>query len=100
MSSTVLTVKLVDVSPALKVTLAGTPAYSLPSSPVPRVATIGTVTVVPDDGADARVSVTVATSPSSTESAAAANDTATPTIGVTSTWASAPSPATFSARTS
>ena len=100
MSSTVVTVKLFDVSPAMNVTLSGTPAYSVVSSPVPGVAVIGTVTVVPTVGAMASVTITWASSPSSTDSDAAANDTATPTIGVTITWASAPPPATFTARTS
>ena len=97
MSCTAVTVKLFDVSPALKVTFAGTPTTSTVSGPA---ASIGTVTVVPTVGAMASVTVTAISSPSSTESAAAANDTATPTIGVTITWASAPPPATFTARTS
>ena len=97
-SSTVVTVKVLEVSPALNVTLDGTPEYSLACSPVPGVAVIGTVTDAV--GASARVTVTSISSPSSTDSAATANETATPSIGVTLTSASAPSPATFSARTS
>ena len=74
-SCAAVTVKLFEVSPALNATFAGTPEYSLASSPAPRVAAIGTVTVVPAAGASASVSVTVADSPSFTDSDAAANDT-------------------------
>ena len=99
-SSTVATVKLSEVTPALNTTFAGTPEYSVLFNPVPGVATIGTVTVSPTAGANASVTVTSAFSPSSTVSDAAANDTAMPTIGVTLFWASVPRPATFTAATS
>ena len=59
-SCTAVTVKLFEVSPALNTTFIGTPEYSLLSSPVPGVATIGTVTVSPTAGANASVTVTVA----------------------------------------
>ena len=100
MSSAAATVKLFEVSPAANVTLAGTPEYSVAASPAPRVAVIGTVTVTPVAGASPSVSVTADEPPSVIDADAAPKETATPTLGVTLTSASAPSPATFSARTS
>ena len=90
MSSTVVTVKLLEVSPAANVTLVGTPEYSVAPSPAPRVAVIGTSTVTPVAGASASVRVTVAEPPSVIETDAAPNDTAIPSLGVTITWATAP----------
>ena len=84
----------------MNVTLAGTPEYSLAASPAPRVGVIGTTTVTPVAGASSSVTVTADEPPSVIDAVAAPNETATPTLGVTLTSSSAPSPATFSARTS
>ena len=75
MSSSNVTVKLVEVSSAANVTSAGTPEYSSAARFAPRVGTIATTTS--RSGAWLRLTVTGTEVPSCTSAAAAPNDAET-----------------------